>query len=355
MSVVVSVVIPVCLADPTTVSDTLESCLNQTFKDYEILLVDNNAPKNTLMAMEPYVQLHREKVRLVKEPRQGACSARNRGILEAKGQYVALLDDDDMMYSHRLEAQLSAAERHPEAALIHSLFDRASRDNRQILTKGAAGSPEFWRKLLFEPDSRLATVPTVLPSVMFFKRDTAIGAGLFDEEFNPYVAEDCEFCLRMGEQGPFVLVNDALVRHRTDCDADGVARSKRDPFIRIRSLDRLYRALRRRFGSQKTATTERAFQKMRAQWLREASLVLFPYKFGRHRAKYLLRRCLKEDPFDLKTWKVWLRTWYPSPLWPAALHFDEWIHEPLPENLDPQFLESIFSSDPACFHREASG
>ncbi len=346
MSVVVSVVIPVCSGSPRVVADTIESCLNQSFKDYEILLIQNNAQKDTVLVVESFAMKHGKKIRLVNEPKQGACSARNRGILEAKGEYIALLDDDDMMYPHRLEAQLTVAEKHPEAALIHSLRDLATSDNSWILRRGISDSPEFWRSLLFKPDSPLANVPTVLPSVMFFRKDTAIKAGLFDEYFNPQVAEESEFCLRMSELGKFVLVEDSLVRFRSNRDVDGVVRNKRGTYLRIRNTDRLYRVLRHRYGSKINGNTERAFKIMRAQWLRETSLILFPYRYGRFQAKYVLGRALKEGPFNLKTWKVLVRTCYPLALWPSALHFNEWIDAPLPEELSTQFLDNIFSCYP---------
>jgi len=344
MSILISIVIPV-YKNNAIISETLESCLNQSIKEYEILLVNNNASTETLATVHPFVVQHPGKIRLVSESRQGACSARNRGIIESHGEYIALLDDDDMMYPRRLELQLSAAEKHPEAALIHSLFDRVSPDNRRIVNKAASSTPEFWRKLLFEPSSPLANEPTVLPSVMFFRRETAIRAGLFDEQFNPECFEESEFCLRMSELGPFIRVDESLGRYRTHPETYRLARHKRLVYIILRNQDRFYRILLARYGSIQNSRVRKAFRIIRGQWLREASFLLFPYQSGRQFAKNLVHRSLCENPFDLKTWKVWLKTWYPLSLWPYAFNFSEWINEALPENLNSEFLEGILKTD----------
>jgi glycosyltransferase involved in cell wall biosynthesis len=107
MSVLVSIVIPV-YKNNTIISETIESCLNQTIKEYEILLVNNNASAETLAAVNFFATQFPGKIRVISESCQGACSARNRGIIESKGEYVALLDDDDMMYPRHWALQVSA-------------------------------------------------------------------------------------------------------------------------------------------------------------------------------------------------------------------------------------------------------
>jgi len=213
MSVAISIVIPT-YNPGTKIIDTLDSCFHQTFTDFEILLINNHPSRSTLAIVNPYLTNHPNKIRIVDESKPGVCSARNRGIREAKGQYVALLDHDDIMYPNRLEAQFEVAEKHPEASLIHCRFDRVSPDNAHILKQNNISTPEFWRPLLFRHNAVMAQAPTVPPSVMFFKKETAMQANLFDEGFNPQWVEDTEFCLRMSELGPFMFVNESLVRWR---------------------------------------------------------------------------------------------------------------------------------------------
>lgn len=148
-------------------------------------------------------------------------------------------------------AQYVAATERPHAALIHGLFDRVSPDNRQVLKRGNLSTPEFWRPLLFGSNSTLALAPTVPPSVMFFKKETAIQAKLFDEGFNPQWVEDTEFCLKMSEQGPFIHINESLVRWRFHPDPYVEAREKSDLYIKLRNQNRLYQILLHKYGSKK--------------------------------------------------------------------------------------------------------
>ena len=339
MSVPITIVIPT--HNPgSKLLETLDSCLNQTFSNFEIVLINNCPANSDLEIIRPHFRKHPNIIRIIDEPQQGVGSARNRGIREAKGSYIALLDHDDIMYPNRLRSQFALAEEHPEAALIHGLFDRVSPDNRQILKKGAISTPEFWRPLLFDPSTSLAQTPTVPPSVMFFKKETALQAQLFDESFNPQWSEDTEFCLKMSEQGPFFRVNESLVRWRFHPETYVTAREKNDLYIKLRNQDILYRILFRKYGSTQTSL---AFKKMRGRWLREASFPLRPYRQKRHIAQSLLHRSLQENPLDMKTWKVWLRTLYPMNWWPRIFKFTEWVDDDLPNSLDENFVKSIFT------------
>ena len=86
-------------------AEAVESVLAQTETDWELILVDNNASEETKEVISKYARLFPEKIRSVLEIDQGVCSARNRGIKESKGRYIALLDDDDIMYPERLALQ----------------------------------------------------------------------------------------------------------------------------------------------------------------------------------------------------------------------------------------------------------
>lgn len=91
-------------------SRAIESCLNQTYKNIEIIIVDDNNPntefrKSTSEFMKKYK--NNEKVKYVKMPSNGGgAKARNFGIEKSKGKYIAFLDDDDYFLENKLEHQL---------------------------------------------------------------------------------------------------------------------------------------------------------------------------------------------------------------------------------------------------------
>ncbi|MGC8501109.1 MAG: glycosyltransferase family A protein, partial [Leptospirillia bacterium] len=142
----ISVVIP-CFRAGELLSEAIESVLAQTETDWELILVDNNASEETRAVIRRYVERYPEKVRSVLEPEQGLSSARNRGILEAFGKYIALLDDDDMMYPKRLALQKEVLEKDSDAALCYGKIDRVTYDNTAVVETGPWDSDfPFFRK-----------------------------------------------------------------------------------------------------------------------------------------------------------------------------------------------------------------
>ena len=106
----VSIIIPT-YKRPGMLARAIDSCLNQTYKNIEILVVDDNNPgsdgrKETETFMEVYKK--NKKVKYIKrEKNGGGCASRNTGIENATGEYIAFLDDDDYFFDNKIERQLS--------------------------------------------------------------------------------------------------------------------------------------------------------------------------------------------------------------------------------------------------------
>jgi glycosyltransferase involved in cell wall biosynthesis len=111
------VVIP-CYRGKNLLAEAITSVLAQTFRNFEILLVDNNADAETKAVMEKFRNDNSGRIRIVQEPEQGVCSARNRGILDSRAPYIALLDDDDRMKPERLEKQLEALRSRSDVSMV---------------------------------------------------------------------------------------------------------------------------------------------------------------------------------------------------------------------------------------------
>ena len=101
----VSIIIPVYKVE-NYVARTIQSILNQTYSNWELLLVDDCSPDASAVVISEYTKKD-NRIKYFKQAyNQGAAAARNRGLLEAKGQYVAFLDADDMWDEKKLESQL---------------------------------------------------------------------------------------------------------------------------------------------------------------------------------------------------------------------------------------------------------
>lgn len=112
----ISVVIP-CYNAGTYLGETLNSVLNQTFTPLEVLVVDDGSTDDSAQIARTFGKL----VRVISQKNQGECVARNHGISEAKGEWIAFLDADDIWEEDKLEHQLPAT-LNPDVVCVHSGF-----------------------------------------------------------------------------------------------------------------------------------------------------------------------------------------------------------------------------------------
>ena len=93
------------------ISETIHSVINQTYKNWELLLIDDGSSDSTLKTIQPFLEAHINIKLLKNEANSGAAVSRNKGIQFAKGDYIAFLDADDLWHSKKLEAQIAFMQR----------------------------------------------------------------------------------------------------------------------------------------------------------------------------------------------------------------------------------------------------
>ncbi|HEV8437723.1 MAG TPA: glycosyltransferase [Methylomirabilota bacterium] len=190
----VSVVVPAFNAE-RTIRATLLSVLAQTFTDFEMIVVDDGSHDRTV---EIVGEITDPRLRVVSFPNGGTGMARNRGIALARGELVAFIDADDLWTPDKLEAQVAALARHPEAGASHSwtvFVDEAGRERSRQQPVFFEG--DVCRGLLVENF-------TCSGSNILVRRAALETVGGFDPSLT--VSEDWEFCVRLAAQWPFVLV-----------------------------------------------------------------------------------------------------------------------------------------------------
>lgn len=118
-----SVVIPL-YNKAKSIRSTVESVLAQTFVDFELLIVNDGSTDG---GGDAVCTMKDPRIRLIDKPNGGVSSARNRGIAEAKGEWIALLDGDDLWLPNHLENFVKATSMFPEANVFYTAFttDRA--------------------------------------------------------------------------------------------------------------------------------------------------------------------------------------------------------------------------------------
>lgn len=98
----------------------VESVLSQSVSDFELIVIDDGSTDGTAELMERY--LADSRIRYLKQENQGQSVARNRGIAEARGQFICFLDSDNAWVSTKLETSLKAFEENPEADIVYGDF-----------------------------------------------------------------------------------------------------------------------------------------------------------------------------------------------------------------------------------------
>src|SRR4051794_21327340 len=89
----VSVIVP-CYNTADVVAETIDSVLAQTYRDYEVIVVNDGSPDSG--ELNPILARYGDRLRCFRKENGGLASARNRGIREARGELIALLDSDDI-------------------------------------------------------------------------------------------------------------------------------------------------------------------------------------------------------------------------------------------------------------------
>ncbi|OUN58398.1 glycosyltransferase family 2 protein [Alistipes sp. An66] len=110
----ISVVIPLYNKEKS-ITSTLRTVLNQTFRDYEIVIVNDGSTDGSV---EEVGKVHDDRIRLVHQPNAGVSAARNRGVEEAKGELIAFLDADDEWKPEYLATQYFLYQKYPDCSVF---------------------------------------------------------------------------------------------------------------------------------------------------------------------------------------------------------------------------------------------
>lgn len=167
----------------------------------EIIVVDDGSTDATSSALTQF----REKIRYIFQDRKGVSAARNRGIIESKGEYIAFLDSDDLWLPDKLSRQLAWFYRNPEALLCQT-EEFWIRNGKRLNPRGYHKKPRgFCFPLLLQRC-------LVSPSAAAVRRAVFDKVGLFDESLP--ACEDYDLWLRIGCKYPLGLIEEPLVIKR---------------------------------------------------------------------------------------------------------------------------------------------
>lgn len=201
----VSVVIP-SFNRGKYIAATLNSILKQSFSDFEVIFIDDGSTDSTKEILNYYCQQD-YRIKYFWQPNSERAVARSYGMGLALGDYIALVDSDDIWYPHKLEQQVHILETNPDVILCYASVNRISMAGRRVASairqkQGKSGFVFF--DLLMRN-----FIPSVTP---VFRKEILKKIGDQASEYIPY--EDWDYWLRMSRLGKFYHISEPLGDYR---------------------------------------------------------------------------------------------------------------------------------------------
>jgi glycosyltransferase involved in cell wall biosynthesis len=206
----VSVVIPAYNAE-AFIGATLDSALQQTHRAIEVIVVDDGSSDGTAALVEAYARRD-SRVRLVRQQNAGVAAARNRGIADARGDFVAPLDADDLWEPTKIERQVARMlEAGSDVGIVYCWWLLIDRDGAIL-----DSSPQ-WQVEGRAVDALLQVNFAGNASVPLFRRQALVEVGGYDASLRARGAqgfEDWDVALKVAEQWNVAVVPAVLVGYR---------------------------------------------------------------------------------------------------------------------------------------------
>lgn len=213
---------------PETLRVALNSLVHQTFKDFEVVLVNDGGPNlgPLLVEYEPYLNInyvHHEKSK-------GRTPALNAGLFAAQGQWISYLDDDDLYYPWHFAVMYQATQRRPAEKFFFGLH------NRTLIDADFSLDPiEFKQGPAIPYTREQLLLSNFIPINTWFHKKSITSRG-FDESFD--TLEDYEFLLHLSENNHFNAVSVPVCEYRFYLSqSNSIARLRSDTYM---ALQRLY-------------------------------------------------------------------------------------------------------------------
>ena len=196
----ISVIIPAYNVEKY-IQDAIKSVISQTYSNIEIIVVDDGSTDGTKNVIDPF--LKNNQIVYLYQNNKGLSGARNSGIKIAKGEYIALLDADDLYLPSKIEKQVLFAEHNPDYDFFYCDVDFFidGKPDKILKSHYIHCTEDIFKHLL--------RANFINPSTLFFKKQTFDKFGVFDESFER--AEDLEYYLRVLLNGArFCFINETL-------------------------------------------------------------------------------------------------------------------------------------------------
>ncbi len=185
-------------------SEAIESVLNQTYKDFEFIIINDGSSDNSLEIIKKY-QSQDERIVLISRENKGLVASLNEGIEKAKGKYIARMDADDICLSTRFEEQFMFMEKQLDVVVCGSWIRIFANNKKDKIAKYYSNDKQIKSNLLIS--SCFAH-----PSVMIRKDSFTKNNIYYNEKFKH--AEDYYLWIQLAKTGKFANIPKVLLNYR---------------------------------------------------------------------------------------------------------------------------------------------
>jgi glycosyltransferase involved in cell wall biosynthesis len=223
------------------ISQAIESVLAQTYKDFELIIVDDGSTDNSREIISSYQ--YDKRVHYIYQENRGFSSALNRGINESRGEYIGFIGQDDLYMQNKLKIQVKYLDKHKDVDLLHSNYYFID-SNGKVRGVRFIKIPKFTskRKMIeYLFINNFIGFETVL-----IRRRCFDEVGLFDERMKAF--SDHDMWLRIAGKFNIDYINAVLVKkriHELQLSKIAIKECINDEFLMIRKAIKMYPFLKR--------------------------------------------------------------------------------------------------------------
>ena len=283
----VSIVLPAWNA-AGFIEKTLSTVAAQTFKDFEVVVVDDGSTDDTKGVVESFLKTHGLRGSCIRQENKKIAGARNTGIRAAEAELIAFLDHDDLWFPEKLEAVMAEFDSHPEADVVcHD--ENIVKDGKLVrVSHNGPLVANMYERLLFDGNA-------LSPSATTVRKSKLLVAGLFREEPEFNTVEDYDLWMRLARVGRIRFLERVLGEYQL---VDGGASNK--IFYHNTNLEHLLRDHFKNFPNPDARTQGRMRRRLGVMCRSAARLLLA--QGDRTAAGAYARRAVAECPSDPKNW-----------------------------------------------------
>lgn len=193
-----------------SITRTLDSVLNQTFSDWECIVIDDHSTDNTRNIVSNYCKNDSRYILISNESKKGANGARNTGIMHARGKYISFLDSDDSWSTTMLQKQISLYRSDEKIGCIYSDIKIINNDGVEHPFGIPLGVEGYCYSKVLEQGYLVAT------SALSAKRECLLDVGMFDLDLP--ASQDDDICFKLAKQHKIGYLSDVLTYMYIDAD-----------------------------------------------------------------------------------------------------------------------------------------